>query len=52
MQRTIKPKGNEYGRNKGHWEKVSDETLAKRPPLKINITLHVLTRLSAHAPVV
>jgi hypothetical protein len=31
MQKTIKPKGNVYGRNKGHWEKVSDETLAKRP---------------------
>ena len=31
MQRTIKPKGNVHGRNKGHCVEVSDEPLPKRP---------------------
>ena len=37
MQRTIKPKGNVQGRHTGHWEKISDEPLPKRPNTKQKI---------------
>ena len=37
MQRTIKPKGNVQGKHTGHWEKISDEPLPKRPKTNKNI---------------
>ena len=45
MQRTIKPKGNVHGRNKGHWVEVSDEPLSKRPPINAIIQLYLMKYL-------